>query len=57
MAHLEKSKKFGGVEGPLLTIVMDGVGIAGDNEANAVKLACTPTLDGIMAKYPADVAK
>ena len=52
MAHLEKSKKFNGVEGPLLTIVMDGVGLAPDNGANAVAAAHTPTLDHLMANYP-----
>ena len=52
MAHLEKSKKFCGVEGPLLTIVMDGVGLAPDNGANAVAAAHTPTLDHLMANYP-----
>ena len=52
MALLEKSKKFCGVEGPLLTIVMDGVGIAPDNGANAVAAAHTPTLDHLMANYP-----
>ncbi len=41
-----------GVEGPVLTIVMDGVGIAPDTEANAVSKAYTPTLDMIMSKYP-----
>ena len=52
MALLEKSKKFNGVEGPLLTIVMDGVGIAPDNGANAIAAAHTPTLDHLMANYP-----
>ena len=41
-----------GVEGPVLTIVMDGVGIAPDTAANAVSQAYTPTLDMIMSKYP-----
>ena len=41
-----------GVEGPVLTIVMDGVGIAPDTVGNAVKQAYTPTLDMIMSKYP-----
>ena len=40
------------VKGPVLTIVMDGVGIAPATEANAVYSAYTPTLDMIMAKYP-----
>ena len=41
-----------GVNGPVLTIVMDGVGIAPETEANAVYSAYTPTLDMIMSKYP-----
>ncbi len=49
---LKKSEKFKGIAGPLVTIVMDGVGIAPDNAANAVKAAHTPTLDRIMASYP-----
>lgn len=52
MATLKKLKKFKGVEGPLLTIVMDGVGIAADNGANAVAAAHTPTLDRLMKDYP-----
>ena len=52
MAQLKKSSKFAGVEGPLLTIVMDGVGIAPDNGANAVAAAHTPTLDRLMKDYP-----
>ncbi len=49
---LKKSTKFGGVEGPLVTIVMDGVGIAPANAANAVAAAHTPTLDRLMRDYP-----
>ncbi len=52
MANLKKSSKFEGVKGPLLTIVMDGVGLAKDNGANAVAAAHTPTLDMLMSKYP-----
>ncbi|MBE6634781.1 MAG: 2,3-bisphosphoglycerate-independent phosphoglycerate mutase [Ruminococcaceae bacterium] len=52
MAKLVKSTAFEGVKGPLLTIVMDGVGIAPDNGANAIAAAHTPTLDFLMAKYP-----
>ena len=52
MVELKKSEKFKGVKGPLLTIVMDGVGIAADNGANAVAAAHTPTLDYLMANYP-----
>ena len=49
---LKKLDKFEGVAGPVLTIVMDGVGLAPDNQGNAVSLAYTPTLDSIMDKYP-----
>ena len=52
MAELKKLSKFDGVQGPVLTIVMDGVGIAPDTIANAVKGAYTPTLDMLMEKYP-----
>ena len=52
MVKLNKSTKFKGVKGPLLTIVMDGVGLAPDNGANAVAAAHTPTLDRLMKEYP-----
>ena len=52
MAELKKLSKFDGIQGPVLTIVMDGVGIAPDTVANAVKSAYTPTLDMLMEKYP-----
>ena len=43
---------FAGVKGPVLTIVMDGVGIAPDTVGNAVKSAYTPVLDRLLAEYP-----
>ncbi len=49
---LEKLNGFSGVQGPVLTIVMDGVGIAPDTIANAVAGAYTPTLDMLMKNYP-----
>ncbi len=52
MATLNKLKNFDGVKGPVLTIVMDGVGLAPANAGNAVYHAYTPTLDMLMAKYP-----
>ena len=52
MAQLKKLNGFDGVQGPLVTIVMDGVGIAPENEGNAVYLASTPTLDNLMKNYP-----
>lgn len=49
---LNKLNSFEGVQGPVLTIVMDGVGLAPDTVSNAVSQAYTPTLDMLMAKYP-----
>ena len=47
-----KKSSFEGVKGPVLTIVMDGVGIAPDTVSNAVAQAYTPTLDMLMKNYP-----
>ena len=52
VSALKKSSKFAGVQGPLVTIVMDGVGIAAPGAANAVHAAHTPTLDRLMKEYP-----
>ncbi len=49
---LNKLHGFEGVKGPVLTVVMDGVGLAPDTVSNAVAQAYTPTLDMLMAKYP-----
>ena len=49
---LKKSNSFVGVKGPVLTIVMDGVGLAPDTISNAVASAYTPNLDSLMANYP-----
>ncbi len=49
---LTKSSGFAGIEGPVLTIVMDGIGVAPANAANAVNAAYTPTLDMLAANYP-----
>ncbi len=49
---LEKLNNFDGVKGPVLTIVMDGVGLAPDTISNAVKGAYTPNLDALMQNYP-----
>ncbi len=54
---LKKSEKFEGVKGPILTIVMDGVGIAPDTDGNAFSKAYTPTLDRLMKEYPTLVLK
>ena len=47
--HLEKLNTFPGRPGPLLLIVMDGVGLAPSGAANAVSLANTPVLDKLLA--------
>ncbi|MFO7569919.1 MAG: 2,3-bisphosphoglycerate-independent phosphoglycerate mutase [Smithellaceae bacterium] len=43
--HLEKLKFFSGRKGPLLLIIMDGVGIGKADATNAVYKAHTPNLD------------
>ena len=43
--HLDKLKYFHGRKGPLLLIIMDGIGIGKPDETNAVWLAKTPNLD------------
>ena len=48
----KKNPFFAGVGGPVLTIVMDGVGLAPDNAANAIAAASTPTFDRLMSGYP-----
>ncbi len=52
MAELKKLAGFKGVDGPVVTIVMDGIGIAPESEGNAVESAYTPTLDMLKANYP-----
>src|SRR5512145_1328848 len=43
--HLDKLKSFHGRKGPLLLIIMDGVGIGKKDESNAIYRANTPNLD------------
>ena len=44
---LAKHKSFPGVSGPVLVVVMDGVGVGAKDEGDAVWLARTPVLDGL----------
>ncbi len=46
---LKKLSGFNGRKGPLLLIIMDGIGIGKNDESNAVWLAKTPVLDKLMA--------
>ncbi len=52
MAELKKLNAFKGVDGPVVTIVMDGIGIAPEGIGNAVSGAYTPTLDMLKENYP-----
>ncbi len=48
---LQQNPSFPGVEGPVLLVVMDGVGVGRGDEGDAVKLARTPTLDLLHAGH------
>jgi len=50
--RLEQWRKFQGRPGPLLIVIMDGIGIGRQDESNAVYLARTPTLDHLLATCP-----
>lgn len=50
--QLKKLDRFAGIGGPVLTIVMDGVGLAPEGPGNAVSSAYTPNLDRLMRDYP-----
>jgi 2,3-bisphosphoglycerate-independent phosphoglycerate mutase len=45
---LEKLDSFSGRKGPLLLIIMDGVGLGKSDDGNAVFMADTPVLDELM---------
>ncbi len=45
---LDKSDKFKGRKGPLLLIIMDGIGLGRQDEGDAVYKADTPVLDNLM---------
>ncbi|UCH90341.1 MAG: 2,3-bisphosphoglycerate-independent phosphoglycerate mutase [Thermoplasmata archaeon] len=47
--QLKKLDKFNGRSGPLLLIVMDGMGLGEEDDTNAVHLANTPNLDRIFS--------
>jgi 2,3-bisphosphoglycerate-independent phosphoglycerate mutase len=52
MSELKRMPGFSGCKGPVLVVVMDGVGIGPENEGNAVRAAVTPTLDRLMKECP-----
>ncbi|HNW59272.1 MAG TPA: 2,3-bisphosphoglycerate-independent phosphoglycerate mutase [bacterium] len=49
--ELKKLARFGGRPGPLLLIIMDGVGLGKHDETNAVYMAKTPVLDELFASH------
>ncbi len=49
---LKKHPSFPGINGPIVTIVMDGVGVSDSPIGNAVLHANTPTLDRLKRDYP-----
>ncbi len=49
---LSKLNSFPGIKGPVVTIVMDGVGIAKNKAGCAISAARTPVLDGLKKNYP-----
>jgi 2,3-bisphosphoglycerate-independent phosphoglycerate mutase len=48
---LQRWAKFSGRPGPVIVVVMDGIGIGKPDETNAVHVARTPTLDAAMRQY------
>jgi 2,3-bisphosphoglycerate-independent phosphoglycerate mutase len=49
---LPKFPAFSGINGPVVTIVMDGVGLAKNDAGSAIAAARKPTLDRLFANYP-----
>ncbi len=46
---LKPHRQFRGAEGPVVVAVLDGVGLGAGDEADAVQLAATPTMDELWA--------
>ena len=49
---LQKLASFSGIQGPVVTIVMNGYGIAKSDVGSAIAAARKPTLDRLFAGYP-----
>jgi 2,3-bisphosphoglycerate-independent phosphoglycerate mutase len=50
--QLQKQPDFAGIPGPVLVVVMDGVGYGAQNDSDAVYLARKPTLDFLHQNCP-----
>jgi 2,3-bisphosphoglycerate-independent phosphoglycerate mutase len=49
---LQKLASFTGIQGPVVTVVMDGYGLAKTEAGSAIAAARQPNLDRLFAKYP-----
>lgn len=49
---LHKLASFAGIQGPVVTIIMDGYGIPKSDAGSAIAVARKPTLDRLFANYP-----
>ena len=49
---LKKFAPFAGIKGPLVTVIMDGYGIARTEVGSAIAAARKPTLERLVANYP-----
>ncbi|MCC6527017.1 MAG: 2,3-bisphosphoglycerate-independent phosphoglycerate mutase [Polyangiaceae bacterium] len=49
---LQKHPSFAGVPGPVVVVVMDGVGVGLGDDSDAVHLARTPVLDRLAREHP-----
>jgi 2,3-bisphosphoglycerate-independent phosphoglycerate mutase len=54
---LNKLAAFPGIQGPVVAIVLDGIGFSEQTEGNAIAQAYTPTLDRLFARYPHTLLK
>ena len=52
MPKLDPHPVFPGIAGPVLTVVLDGVGFVDSAEGNAVRAAHTPVLDRLWTQHP-----
>lgn len=54
---LKKLNNFNGYKGPVVIVVMDGIGMSEVTEGNAIYHAYTPNLDMLFKKYPNTLIK
>ncbi len=52
MPKQEKSNKHAKKNLPMILVILDGWGLTSPSEGNAISLSKTPTMDGLMKKYP-----